>query len=237
MNKTVIFSTLIAAATLAGVATGANAQEQGRVLSATPLVQQVGIPQQVCGNETVYGGNRTSGAGSVIGAIAGGAAGNAVGKGGGRAAATMIGVLGGAILGNQIEGNGQPQYQNVQRCSTETYYENRTMGYDVVYEYAGRQYTTRTTNDPGQFIALTVQPAGQTYSTQPQPYAQQGIVSQPGVVTSTYSQPQYPQYPQDQCAQPAYQQPVYTTPPVTVIEYGYDNGRPRYPHHRNPYWR
>ncbi|MBT9511026.1 MAG: glycine zipper 2TM domain-containing protein [Acidovorax sp.] len=218
MKKIVIFSAMAAVATLA------SAQEQGRVLSATPIVQQVGIPQQVCGNETVYSGNRTTGGGAVLGAIAGGAVGNSIGKGSGRAAATAIGVLGGAVIGNQIEGHGQPQYQNVQRCTTETYYENRTVGYNVVYEYAGRQYTTRTQNDPGRWIPVSVQP-GQTYSTQPDPYAQQGVYSQPGVVTSTYP------------VQPVYQQPTYVTPPVTVIEYGYDSGRPYYPHHRNPYWR
>ena len=186
MKKIVIFSAL------AAVAIVASAQEQGRVLSATPIIQQVGVPQQVCGNETVYSGNRTTGAGAVIGAIAGGAVGNTIGKGSGRAAATAIGVLGGAVVGNQIEGNGQPQYQNVQRCTTETYYENRTVGYDVVYEYAGRQYTTRTQNDPGRWIPVNVQPAGQTYSTQPDPYAAQGVYSQPGVVTSTYPvQPVY----------------------------------------------
>ena len=206
MKKIVIFSAL------AAVAVVASAQEQGRVLSATPIIQQVGVPQQVCGNETVYSGNRTTGAGAVIGAIAGGAVGNTIGKGSGRAAATAIGVLGGAVVGNQIEGNGQPQYQNVQRCTTETYYENRTVGYDVVYEYAGRQYTTRTQNDPGRWIPVSVQPAATSYS------------SQPGVVTSTYP------------AQPVYQQPTYVSPPVTVIEYGYDS-RPYYPHHRNPYWR
>ena len=37
-----------------------------REVSSTPIVQQVGIPQQVCGNETVYSGNRTSGAGAVM---------------------------------------------------------------------------------------------------------------------------------------------------------------------------
>ncbi|MDH4447271.1 MAG: glycine zipper 2TM domain-containing protein [Acidovorax sp.] len=213
--------TMIAFASLVAVAGFANAQEQGRVLSATPIVQQVATPQQVCGNETVYNGNRTTGAGAVVGAIAGGAAGNAIGKGSGRAAATAIGLIGGAVLGNQIEG-GQPQYQNVQRCTTETYYENRTVGYDVVYEYAGRQYSTRTQNDPGGWIPLTVQPAGQTYSTRPDPYAPNGVYSQPGVVTSTYPRG------------PVYQQPTYITPPVTVIEYGYDG---RYPHHRSPYWR
>src|SRR6218665_3699963 len=64
MKKTLIFS---AVAIIAG---SAGAQEQGRVLSATPIVQQVGTPRQVCGNETVYSGNRTSGAGAVMGAIA-----------------------------------------------------------------------------------------------------------------------------------------------------------------------
>lgn len=226
MNKIIVFSFVAAIATLA------NAQEQGRVLSATPIVQQVATPQQVCGNETVYNGNRTTGAGAVVGAIAGGAAGNAIGKGNGRAATTAIGLIGGALLGNQIEG-GQPQYQNVQRCTTETYYQNNTVGYDVVYEYAWRQYTTRTQNDPGRWIGVTVQPAGQTYSSQPDPYAAQGAYSQPGVVTSTYL-PQ-PIYQQPAYQQPAYPQPSYVTPPVTVIEYGYDGGR-RYPH-RNPYWR
>lgn len=217
MKKIALLSALLA------VATAASAQEQGRVLSATPVLQQVAIPQQVCGNETVYSGNRNSGAGAVMGAIAGGAAGNAIGRGNGRAAATALGVIGGAVLGNQIEGSGQPQYQNVQRCTTETYYENRTVGYDVVYEYAGRQYSTRTQNDPGAWIPVSVQPMdsgrGPVYSTQPDPYGQQGVYSQPGVVTSTYP----------------VQPPTYVSPPVTVIEYGY--GRPYYPPHRNPYWR
>ena len=219
MKKTVIFSAIAAVAAVAGTA---QAQELGRVLSSTPVVQQVAIPQQVCGNETVYSGNRTSGAGAVMGAIAGGAAGNAIGKGSGRAAATAIGLIGGAVVGNQIEG-GQPQYQSVQRCHTETRYENRTVGYDVQYEYGGRQYSTRTQTDPGGWIPVSVQPAARTYSTDP--YTPQGVYSQPGVVTSTYP------------VQPVYTQPTYVTPPVTVIEYGYD--RPYYPphHHRNPYWR
>ncbi len=208
MKKIVIFSAMAAIASMAA------AQEQGRVLSSSPIIQQVAVPQQVCGNETVYNGNRTSGGGAVLGAIAGGAVGNSIGKGSGRAAATALGVLGGAVLGNNIEG-GQPQYQTVQRCNTETYYENRTVGYNVVYEYAGRQYTTRTQSDPGRWIPVSVQP-GQTYSTEPA--YQQGVYSQPGVVTSTYP----------------VQPPTYVTPPVTVIEYGYDRS---YHHPRNPYWR
>ncbi|MCW5220488.1 glycine zipper 2TM domain-containing protein [Verminephrobacter aporrectodeae subsp. tuberculatae] len=213
MKRIIIFSTIAATAAVAG------AQEMGRVLSVTPVVQSVAIPRQVCGTESVYNGNRTSGAGAVLGAIAGGAAGNAVGKGTGRAAATVIGVLGGAALGNHIEG-GRPQYQDVQRCTTDTYYENRTVGYDVVYEYAGQQYTTRTQNDPGRWIALSVRPTGQSYAPPPPvSYAPPPVIyNQSGML-----------------APPV----VLSAPPVTVIEYGYDSGRPYYPHRppHNPYWR
>lgn len=92
------------------------------------------------------------------------------------------------------------------------------MGYNVVYEYAGRQYSTQTATDPGRYINVQVQP-----TSQPAPYGQSGYV-QPGVVSSPYTS--YPQ------------------PGVTVIEYGYENDpyRPRHPHYpphnhynNNPY--
>ena len=221
MKKQVLLSIIASAAGLAA------AQEQARVVSATPIVQQVAYPRQVCANETVYGAPKTTGGGAVLGALAGGAAGNAIGTGSGRAAATAIGVFGGALLGNQIEGQGRPPgYETVQRCGTETTYENRTVGYTVVYEYAGRQYTTQTATDPGRYIPVQVQPLtsgapyGQTYSTQPDPYGQ-GAYPQPGVVTSPYAVPQ-------------------GNAGVTIIEYGYEQDRyrhrPPYPSHRyNPY--
>ena len=58
-----------------------------------------------------------------------------------------------------IEGSGR-QVQNVQQCSTQTSYENRTMGYDVVYEYAGREYSTQMPYDPGPTIRVQVTPLG-----------------------------------------------------------------------------
>ncbi len=245
MNKLALSSLLATAAVAA--APCAHAQpEQARVLSATPIVQQVGVPQQVCSNETVYTGPRTSGGGAVLGAIAGGAAGNAIGGGSGRAAATAIGVIGGALLGNQIEGQGRPDHQNVQRCHTQTFYENRTVGYTVVYEYAGRQYTTQTQSDPGRFLNVQVQPLGSsapdaygnTYSTQPSSNGQFGPA---GVVTSTYGAAYSPApvYPQGY-AVPA---PLYLSPGV-VVDIGYGQGwgyppSPSYPRHpRHPrHWR
>lgn len=200
MKKILLFSTLGLLTSAAGLAV---AQEHARVLSSTPIVQQIPVPQQVCGNETVYTGQRTSGGGAILGAIAGGAAGNAVGGGNGRAAATAIGLIGGALLGNRIEGSGRPEYENVRRCTTQNYYENRTIGYTVVYEYAGRQYTTQTQNDPGGWIAVNVQPyqndAPRPAYTMPVPG--QVVYDQAGNV-STYPVP-----------------PAYVSTPGVVIEY------------------
>ncbi|HEX5285381.1 MAG TPA: glycine zipper 2TM domain-containing protein, partial [Polaromonas sp.] len=75
-----------------------------RVISSTPVVQQVAVPRQVCSNEAIITQAPKSGAGALMGALAGGAAGNAIGNGGGRAAATMIGLVGGALIGDRIEG-------------------------------------------------------------------------------------------------------------------------------------
>lgn len=152
--RSLVVLTLAAAA-----ASAALAQEQGRVLSVTPITRQVASPQQVCRDEQVYTGQSTSGAGAALGAVAGGVIGNAIGHGGGRAAATAAGVIGGAMLGNQAEAYGQPQYQTVRNCTTQVVYQNRAVAYDVVYEYAGRNYTTRTSLPPGDWIALSVQPA------------------------------------------------------------------------------
>ena len=56
----------------------AQAQEVARVVSATPIVQQVATPRQVCSNEQVAVNGPKSGAGAAMGAIAGGAIGNSL---------------------------------------------------------------------------------------------------------------------------------------------------------------
>jgi uncharacterized protein YcfJ len=144
---------------LAAFGGSAGAQEVGRVISSTPVVQQVAVPRQVCSNQPMAVQQPNSGAGAVIGGIAGGAVGNTIGHGSGRAAATAIGLIGGALLGNSIEGSGN-RVQNVQQCSTQTYYENRTVGYNVLYEYAGREYNVQMPYDPGPTIRLQVTPMG-----------------------------------------------------------------------------
>lgn len=143
---------------LAGTGLAQAQDEQGRVISSTPVVQQVAVPRQVCSDQTVTVPGQKSGAGALIGGIAGGAMGNAIGNGSGRALATVIGLMGGAIVGDRIEGGSQPQTKTVQQCGTQNFYENRTVAYDVVYEYAGRQYRTQMPQDPGRFVRLSVTP-------------------------------------------------------------------------------
>ena len=195
----------VALASLVG--SPAQAQEiQARVISSTAVIQQVAVPRQQCTNTPVTSVAPPSGAGAVMGALAGGALGNAVGNGSGRAVATMIGIMGGAALGNNVEGS-KTQTQNVQQCSTVTTYENRTMHYDVVYEYADKRYNIQMANDPGAFVRLQVSPIGilpppnraplspQTYQQYQQPAT---VISEPATVyvqpapVVVYTQP-YPQ--------------------------------------------
>ncbi len=139
-------------------AAGFAQQETARVVSVTPVMQQVSVPLQVCSNETVMTAPQKSGAGAAMGAIAGGAMGNSVGGGNGRAAATMIGIIGGAILGDNIEGADAPRAQNVQRCSTQYIMENKISGYHVIYEFGGKQYSVQMPYDPGTTIKLQLTP-------------------------------------------------------------------------------
>ena len=159
MKKPVLIPVMTGLLALAGSNLAHAQDEQGRVISSTPVIQQVAVPREVCSDERVTYQGQKSGAGALIGGIAGGAMGNAIGDGGGRTAATVIGLIGGAMLGNRIEGPGQPYTETYRQCGTQTSYENRTVAYDVVYEYAGRQYRTQMPQDPGRFVRLNVTPA------------------------------------------------------------------------------
>lgn len=188
------------------------AQDVGRVISSTPVVQQVAVPRQVCSTEQVAVQQPKSGAGAAMGAIAGGAMGNAVGSGPGQAAATMIGIIGGAVLGDKIEGTPPAQLQNVQRCGTQTFYENRPVAYNVVYEFAGKQYSVQMPYNPGPTIQLQVSPAGMSPQTSAPAMTTQPMYVQPASVV--VASPVYPGY---------YVQPYY--PPIGVqLGFGYWGG-------------
>lgn len=158
MKKSTPFTWTAAAALTLGFLSQVQAQEFGRVISSTPMIQQVAVPRQVCANQQVVQQQPKSGAGAIMGAIAGGAVGNAMGKGSGNAATTALGIFGGAILGDKVEGNSAPEVRNVQTCNTQMFYENRTTGFNVVYEFNGKQYTVVMPSDPGPTVRLQVTP-------------------------------------------------------------------------------
>lgn len=207
------------------------AQEVGRVISVAPIIQQVGVPRQVCTTEPAVQQAPKSGAGALLGAIAGGAMGYAIGGGAGKAAATVLGLIGGAAVGDNIEGGQSAQVQDAQRCTTQTFNENRPVAYNVVYEFGGRQYAVQMPNDPGPSVQLQVTPVGAASQAalqgntlthgQPayqQPTYAQPAYQQPGNAQPAYQQPTYaqPSYPQAVYVQPVYPQPRYVVaePPV-----------------------
>ena len=157
--KNISIQNAVMAALMAVVASApVQAQELGIVISSTPIIQQVAVPRQVCNQQQVVTGGQKSGAGAAMGAIAGGVIGNQIGRGSGNALATMAGLVGGAILGDNIEGPGTAEVRNVQNCSQQMFYENRTMAYNVVYEFAGKQYTVQMPQDPGPTVRLQITP-------------------------------------------------------------------------------
>ncbi len=216
----------------AWLSTGAFAQEQGRVISTTPVIQQVAVPRQVCANEQVVTTSQEkSGAGSLIGGVAGGAVGNAIGKGSGRAAATMIGIVGGAVLGNKIEGGQQQSNtQNVQRCTTQTFYENKPIAYNVVYEFNGKQYQVQMPQDPGPFVSLQVTPVGGQVI-QPAP-APAPVIIRPVTQVPVYTQPVIVESSTVYVQQP---QVVYVRPAPVYVAPAYVYGRPHAHSHLHPH--
>lgn len=208
---------LVTAAALGATAASAQQMVNARVLSATPVAESV--PVQGC-TPGAYG--PPSGAGAGVGAVVGGLIGSQVGKGNGHIAGAILGALGGAVLGNTAEAHNRAYgYGN---CATR--YENRVVGYDVTYEYAGRQYSTRMAQPPGPWLQIPAPGAdpyygqgqygygdsgAQTYPVNPPPVAAyplpaypaagDGVVQAPadgygGYAAPVYGQP-YPQaYPQ-----------------------------------------
>lgn len=220
MKKLLLLSAALASSALC------LAQEVGRVISSTPVMQQVGVPRQVCTQEQVAIQQPKSGAGALVGAIAGGAIGNAVGGGAGKAAATMLGVVGGAVIGDSVEGAAPPaQVQNVQRCRTQAFFENRAVAFNVVYEYAGKQYTVQLPNDPGPTLQLQISPASAVAQMAPPqgtvtyapPVYSQPVYEQPGYVV--VAPPAYPGY-----YQPGYYQPDYILPFALGLGFGFWGG-------------
>ena len=163
----------------------AHAAEMASVISSTPVIASVPVARQVCSDGQQVVQQAPSGAGAVLGAIAGGVIGHNLGNGFGRAAATGVGAVTGAVIGSQVEANANPPaVVPVRSCQTVRADENRVVGYDVIYEYAGQRYSTRMARDPGRQFAVSVQPAENGAPALPAPLA-----TEPAPPQVAYDQP------------------------------------------------
>ncbi len=204
-----IFAISLAALAVSSVmaqSQGQSYSDTAQVLSAQPIYERNNVPRQECANETVTTdrrvpaqgyvdagyrpqpapvaqvGDRTVGAGTVIGAIIGGVIGHQLGgSSGGRDVGTGVGIAVGGLVGNQIDNTPPtapgyapqaagparvdyiPETRTVQRCRTVYDGRDEITGYNVAYRYQGRDYTTRMAYDPGTTmqvqVNLAVEPA------------------------------------------------------------------------------
>ena len=233
-----------AAAALLGATGLAHAAEYATVISATPVTNSVTVPRQQCADVQRLVQPQPSGGGALIGAIIGGVVGNQFGHGAGRALATGAGVVAGSALGNQAELNNYPaQTVSARDCRTVGAYENRVVGYDVVYEYHGQRYSTRTASDPGPRLAIDVRPADAPLDRvgPPASYGSYGAVPPAYAEQPVYAQPRYAEPAPVYYAPPAYYEPApvyyaprsyYYAPPVIGIGFygGYGGWHHGYRH-------
>lgn len=139
------------------------------VVRVDPLRRQVRVSEPVreCWQETVqpsqgpFSYNHIGG--TLIGGALGTVVGNQVGHGRGKDVARIAGALIGGAIGHNVSVDRQRQLYGdrgrlVERC--EVRYrdstEERIDGYEVTYEYAGRQYVTQLPYDPGQRLRVRV---------------------------------------------------------------------------------
>ncbi len=207
-----------AVALLGVAALPASAADYARVISATPVVVPVTGSQRECVTEARVVQRQPSGAGALLGAIVGGVVGNQIGGGTGRAIATGVGAVAGAGLGNQIEAdsNGYAAVPATRCRNVATNAGSRLIGYDVVYDFHGQRYSTRTATDPGAQIMVDVRPVGGSSVPAPQTWQSAPRTWQP--VPQSGWQPVPPAA--------AWQQPVpAAAEPVPVTTY-YDDPAP-----------
>lgn len=125
---------VMALATLTACVAPAPMYQTSRYPYVPPQPAAYPYPQQQRGAYVEYGrianievvrsesqGTAPSGGGAILGGVIGAVVGNQFGRGNGRAAATALGAVGGALVGNNVEGrNNAPRVAESFRISIET---------------------------------------------------------------------------------------------------------------------
>lgn len=182
MKKTLLSLTLVPALALsAAPALAESFTDSARVVSSRAFTERIPVSREECWNDRQRGYEERRvvrsdtgaalGPGTILGAVVGGVIGHQFGNSsGGRDRGTAAGAVVGGLVGNQVDrdrGNVAssreyvevervPVERNVERCRTVNEVREATIGFDVDYEYRGRQFTTRLPFDPGQRLDVRV---------------------------------------------------------------------------------
>ena len=143
--------------------------DYARVVDVRPLRRQVRVSEPVreCWEEVSYAQDGPFSSnhirGTLLGGLVGVAVGNQIGHGRGKDVSRAAGAIIGGAIGHNVSrdrqrqryGDGRTYYE---RCDVRyrDSWEERVDGYDVTYEYAGREYLTRMPYDPGDRIRVRV---------------------------------------------------------------------------------
>jgi uncharacterized protein YcfJ len=165
MNRAMVGGVLIGVtlATSGAVVAGFASHDTryAEVLDVQPITQDVRLPRQVCGDETVEKRRTVQDehrvAGTAIGAVLGGVIGHQVGGGNGRTLATVAGAAAGGYAGNKVQQHlqdGDKVRSSERRCHTVQDVQHDLVGYEVRYRLGDTVDTVRTKTRPPERIPV-----------------------------------------------------------------------------------
>jgi len=95
---------------------------------------------------------------TIVGGVLGAVVGSRFGGGTGRVVGTAVGTAAGTAMGQSVYDNSHTVRGTVRVCEplADQRADGEVEGYDVTYEYAGRDYHTRTAYHPGDRIRVRV---------------------------------------------------------------------------------
>ncbi|SEL77622.1 Uncharacterized conserved protein YcfJ, contains glycine zipper 2TM domain [Pseudoxanthomonas sp. GM95] len=149
--------------------------DYARVVRVDPIIAPPPPPRQQCYDRAAddsytqggdyYDGNgqRQSTPGgrvgaTIVGGVLGAVVGSRFGGGTGRVVGTAVGTAAGTAMGQSVYDNSHTTRGTVRVCEpvADQRDDGEVEGYDVTYEYAGRDYHTRTAYHPGDRIRVRV---------------------------------------------------------------------------------
>ena len=177
IRKTLVLMAAVAATAAPSLAlAGHDGYQYAKVVDVEPIYRfvRIQVPERECWTEIEYETvprrierHRSSAFPTIAGGVIGGVVGRQFGKGRGRDAMTVLGTVVGAAIGHDASHRryeDEYRYETVrerpvERCETRYRTEQRRDldGYLVTYKYAGRVYTTRTSEHPGSRIRVRVE--------------------------------------------------------------------------------